>query len=408
MRNILCNILNPVSADRIEFLPRHVISIEQGIIQSIIPAEAQELTDVEDFSDCLALPGFIDLHVHLSQYRMRGLYEPALLPWLNKYVFPEEARSAETGYATDLAKQFYQALCQAGTTTSIIYTAPSEAACEAAFAVAEEIGIRAMIGMTMMDQNSPAGLVQSTTKSLDTSFALYERWHGKNPLLDYIFTPRFAPTCSMELMKEVSRFAYDHNSWIQTHLSENTDELAWVKDLFGLNSYTEVYEKAGLLTPHSIFGHAIHLTNIELSMLKANEAKLAHCPDSNFYLKSGEYPMQRILEAGIEFGLGSDVGAGTTLNMLHHAKMMNFRQSSLSVMPANALYHITLGSARLLGMESRIGSINAGKDADIVLLKPPVGYPISEQSLSQLVFFGNEFEVKHTMVAGRVVHNQTD
>lgn len=404
MRNILCNILNPVSPDRAEFLPKQIISIEDGIIKSITPADTADLAGVDDYSDYLALPGFIDLHVHLSQYRMRGLYEPSLLPWLNKYVFPEEARSAETTYATGLAKQFYKALGKAGTTMSVIYTAPSAAACEAAFTVAEEMGIRAMIGMTMMDQNSPAIVQQSTSDSLDTSFALYERWHGKSPLLDYIFTPRFAPTCSLQLMQEVSRFANRNNAWIQTHLSENKDELLWVKKLFGLDSYTQVYEKAGLITSRSIFGHAIHLADNELVMLSANHAKIAHCPDSNFYLKSGEYPMQRIVDAGIEFGLGSDVGAGTTLNMLHHAQMMNFRQSSLPVLPAIALYHITLGSAKLLGMDKRIGSLEPGKDADIVFVKPPDGYPISELSLSQLVFFGPEFEVKETLVAGRIVY----
>jgi guanine deaminase len=406
MRNILCNVLNPVSPDKAEFLPKQIISIDKGIIQSITPAGTTGLADIEDYSDCLALPGFIDLHVHLSQYRMRGLYEPSLLPWLNKYVFPEEARSAETTYATALAKQFYTALCKAGTTMSVIYTAPSAAACEAAFQVASEMGIRAMIGMTMMDQNSPASLLQSTASSLDTAIALFEKWHDNSPCLDYIFTPRFAPTCSMQLMQEVARFAKSHNAWVQTHLSENKDELLWVKEIFGLDSYTEVYEKAGILSPKSIFGHAIHLNDRELAVLKANNAKIAHCPDSNFYLKSGEYPLQRIMDAGIEFGLGSDVGAGTTLNMLYHAKMMNYRQSNLLVLPTNALYHITLGSAKLLGMEKQIGSLEAGKAADMVFLKPPDGYPISEQSLSQLIFFGSEFPVKQTLVAGRVLHSE--
>ncbi|MDD2228533.1 MAG: guanine deaminase [Candidatus Cloacimonetes bacterium] len=405
MRNILCNIISPLSAESYAYLPKHIISIEQGTIVSIRPAANDDKADYEDYSDYIALPGFIDLHVHLSQYQMRGMYEPALLPWLNKYVFPEEARSHDEAYASALAKRFFNALCRVGTTTSLIYTAPYETACNTAFKVAQDMGMRAMIGMTMMDMNSPKDLEQTTANSLETSFRLYEEWHGKSPLLDYLFAPRFAPTCSMQLMQEIGTFAKSHGAWIQTHLSENPDELQWVKELFGMESYTEVYEKAGLVTPRSIFGHSIHLSEKELSILKANDAKIAHCPDSNFFLKSGEYPMQRIREAGIAYGLGSDVGAGTTLNMLHHAKMMNYRQSAYSVLPANALYHITLGSAKLLGMDAHIGSLQTGKEADIVFLKPPVDYPVNEQSLSQLLFFGDEYQVIETLVAGRSVYH---
>jgi guanine deaminase len=393
-----------VSPDRADFLPLQIICLDGHKIKSLAPYEPAVHTNYENFSDCLALPGFIDLHVHLSQYRMRGLYEPALLPWLKHNVFPEEARSANDVYAKDLSNQFYQALCKAGTTTSVIYTAPFRQACDIAFQVAEEIGIRAKIGMTMMDQNSPVDLQQSTVSSLDSSFSLFETWHGKIALLDYIFTPRFAPTCSMDLMKQVGAYAAKHNAWIQTHLSENNDELTWVKDLFGLNSYTEVYEKAGLINPRSIFAHAIHLDDNELSILKANNAKIAHCPDSNFYLKSGEFPLAEIENHGIQYGLGSDVGAGTKLSMLYHAKMMNFRQSKVSVLPQSALYHLTLGSAKLLDMDTLVGSLEPGKDADIVILRPPDGYEINEQSISQLCFFGDEFSTQETIVAGKTLY----
>jgi guanine deaminase len=402
MRNILCNVINPISANEAAFLPRQIITIKDGVITSVRPDDGK--TTCEDYSDKIALPGFIDLHVHLSQYMMRGLYEPALLPWLNRHVFPEEARSADTKYAQNLAQLFFNALCSVGTTMSVIYTAPFPTACQTAFEQADAMGIRALIGMTMMDRNSPDKLLQNTNDSLQQSIELFYRWHGKNPMLDYIFTPRFAPTCSMELMQDVARFADNKNAWVQTHLSENTDELSWVKELFGLSSYTEVYQKAGLLRPKSIFGHAIHLSSQELVMLKEHDAKIAHCPDSNFYLKSGEYPLQQIVDAGISFGLGSDVGAGTSLNLLHHTKMMNFRQSSNAVLPANALYHITLGSAKLLGMDNSIGSIAKDKEADIVFLSPPPGYSIGEQSLSQLVFFGTEFRVTETLVAGHSLY----
>jgi guanine deaminase len=401
MKNILCNIVNPISPEEIQFLPKQVISIEESKISAITPlSEFQGRID-EDRSNEYALPGFIDLHTHLSQYYIRGLYEPALLPWLNKYVFPEEERSKNIEYAEKLSRDFFSAMLKAGTTTCVIYTAPFFSACDMAFEIAKETGIRALIGMTMMDMNCPENLQQNSHKTLEESILLYEKWHGKNAKLDYIFTPRFAPTCSLELMKEVAKYAIEHNAWIQTHLSENKEEIEMVKEIFGFKYYTEVYQKAGLLTQHSIFAHCIHLSDEEIKMLAENKCKIAHCPDSNFFLKSGEFPLQKIEEAGIEYGLGSDVGAGTSLNMLYHTKMMNYRQSDYPVLPAKALYHITLGSAKLLGVDKIIGSLEIGKEADIVFLKPPLNYPLKNNGISQLVFCGQEFSLTETLVAGR-------
>ena len=401
MKNILCNIVNPISPEEIQFLPKQVISIEESKISAITPlSEFQGRID-EDRSNEYALPGFIDLHTHLSQYYIRGLYEPALLPWLNKYVFPEEERSKNIEYAEKLSRDFFSAMLKTGTTTCVIYTAPFFSACDMAFEIAKETGIRALIGMTMMDMNCPENLPQNSHKTLEESILLYEKWHGKNAKLDYIFTPRFAPTCSLELMKEVAKYAIEHNAWIQTHLSENKEEIEMVKEIFGYKSYTEVYQKAGLLTQHSIFAHCIHLNDEEIKMLAENKCKIAHCPDSNFFLKSGEFPLQKIEEAGIEYGLGSDVGAGTSLNMLYHTKMMNYRQSDYPVLPAKALYHITLGSAKLLGVDKIIGSLEIGKEADIVFLKPPLNYPLKNNGISQLVFCGQEFSLTETLVAGR-------
>lgn len=401
MKNILCNIVNPISPDEIQFLPKQVISIEESKISAITPlSEFQGRID-EDRSNEYALPGFIDLHTHLSQYYIRGLYEPALLPWLNKYVFPEEERSKNIEYAEKLSRDFFSAMLKAGTTTCVIYTAPFFSACDMAFEIAQETGIRALIGMTMMDMNCPENLQQNSHKTLEESILLYEKWHGKNAKLDYIFTPRFAPTCSLELMKEVAKYAIEHNAWIQTHLSENKEEIEMVKEIFGFKNYTEVYQKAGLLTQHSIFAHCIHLSDEEIKMLAENKCKIAHCPDSNFFLKSGEFSLQKIEEAGIEYGLGSDVGAGTSLNMFYHTKIMNYRQSDYPVLPAKALYHITLGSAKLLGVDKIIGSLEIGKEADIVFLKPPLNYPLKNNGISQLVFCGQEFSLTQTLVAGR-------
>ncbi|MDP2173711.1 MAG: amidohydrolase family protein, partial [Candidatus Cloacimonadaceae bacterium] len=179
----------------------------------------------------------------------------------------------------------------------------------------------------------------------------------------------------------------------------------WVRDLFGLDSYTQVYKEMGLLGPRSILGHAIHLSANEIALLKDYDCKIAHCPDSNFYLKSGEFPYERIKGAGIEIGIGSDVGAGTTLNMLYHAKMANFRQSSYTITPERMLYHVTLGNAKILGLDNKIGMVEAGKQADIVLFKLPSEHEPNDAILSRLCFYGQEFSVVETRIAGKIVYS---
>jgi len=404
VRHIRTNAFNPVSAEQADYLPDIVITIDAGNILSI-KSFSEHDGSWEDYRECLCVPGLIDLHVHLSQYRIRGIYYPALLPWLQNNVFPEERKSQTRVFAEALSKDFYRALLAAGTTYSVIYTAPFRETADVAFEVAQELGIQAKIGMTMMDMNSPESLLQSTDYALHHSIELNEKYSSE--LLGYIFTPRFAPTCSETLMREVGAYASKHNAFIQTHLSENPDEIRWVQELFGKASYTQVYSDFGLLTPRTILGHAIHLNDKELSLLKGSCSAIAHCPDSNFYLKSGEYPLQRISEADIPFGLGSDVGAGTTLNMLYHAKQMNFRQSSQAVLPPEMLYRVTKANAQILNLDHLIGSIEAGMQADLLFFSPPQGFDIGHHSLSQLCFLSEDFTLKEVLVKGKAILTDT-
>lgn len=399
MRHLRSNAFNPVSSLKADYLPDVVISIDDGKILSIKEFN-QHQGSWEDYRDCIVTPGFIDLHVHLSQYRIRGIYYPALLPWLENTVFPEERRSQDPAFARALSRDFYHALLKRGTTFSVIYTAPFREAADAAFEIAEELGIQAKIGMTLMDMNSPDALLQSTDYALKHSIELSENW--RDEMLDYIFTPRFAPTCSESLMRELGAYAAKNGAFIQTHLSENPEEIRWVKKLFGCASYTQVYQDFGLLGAKTILGHAIHLSDEELKLLRDSGSNIAHCPDSNFYLKSGEYPLPRIADAGIPFGLGSDVGAGTTLNMLYHAKQMNFRQSSKPVLPEEMLFRITKANASILGLQHKIGAIAAGLQADLLFFKPPTGFEIGPQSLSQLCFLSEDFSLKEVLVKGQI------
>jgi guanine deaminase len=403
MRKIRTNVINPIDQDRAEFLPDHVLIWSSDRITALRPFDPRLDADAEDKHESLCLPGFIDLHVHLSQYRVRGLWEPDLLRWLDKFIFPEEARSHRPEYAKEVTRDFFHALFKAGTTTSVIYTAAYQHACETAFEAARQLGARALIGMTMMDANCPADLRQSADSALGESIRLFETHCNSKHMLKYIFTPRFALSCSPELMRKTGDFIRANNAWLQTHLSENPEEINEVQKLFPGKTYTEVYAELGLLSERTILAHAVHLSEYEIGLIATSGSSVAHCPDSNFFLKSGEFPYRDIADKGVKIGIGSDLAAGSTLNMLHHAKMANYRQSTYPLSPERLLWHITLGNARILQLDERIGSLDTGKDADLVFLNTPKDTLWNRDILSRLIFCPEEFPVVETVIAGKTV-----
>jgi len=403
MRKIRTNLLNPVAPTQTEYLENHLIAWDDDGIQSVRPYDPTLDKDAQDRTDLLCLPGNIDLHTHLSQHRIRGIYEPSLLDWLQTHVYPEEALFADPAYAEKLSADFFQALFAAGTTTGVIYTAPFRQACELAFSRAKLGGARAFIGMTLMDANSPENLMQSTDQAFRDSVELHEAHHGSSPLLEFIFTPRFALSCSPKLMSRLGRFVQENDAWLQTHLSENPREVSEVLKLFNAESYTQVYEDFGLLTPKSILAHAIHLSEREMELLAERRCKIAHCPDPNFFLKSGEMDWRSLEAKGVQIGLGSDVAAGSSLDMFYHAKMANYRQSAFSLGPELLFHTLTLGNARLLGLDARIGSLEAGKEADLCFRKLPNREIEPQNLLSALCFCSEEFPVVETVVASKTV-----
>jgi guanine deaminase len=403
MRKIRTNLLTPVSPTESKYLTDHTIIWNAEGIQDIRPFDPALDGDAENRIDFLCLPGNIDLHTHLSQHRIRGIYEPSLLDWLQNHVYPEEALFADAGFADTLSADFFQALFAAGTTTSVIYTAPFRQACELAFSNAKRCGARAFIGMTLMDANSPENLKQTTQQAFNDSVELYERHHGYNPLLDYIFTPRFALSCSPQLMSLLGKFIQENDAWLQTHLSENPREIREVLNLFGAGSYTQVYEDFGLLSSKSILAHAIHLSESEMELLAKRKCKIAHCPDSNFFLKSGEMDWLALEARGVQIGLGSDVAAGSSLDMLYHAKMANYRQSAFSLSPERLFHSLTLGNAHLLGLDHKIGSLEPGKEADLCFRSFPRREIKPEHLLSTLCFCSEELPVVETVIASKTV-----
>ena len=398
---IKTNILTPLSDKSLFYKANQYLTIDKSQIIEISSQPASE--DYLDYSNTVCFPGFIDLHVHLSQLRVRGKHARGLLQWLNNYIFTEEHKSADPQFASDLAGQFFATLSASGTTTAVVYVAPDPGACDIAFQKARAAELRIIMGQTLMDRNCPENLCRDTEQSLEEAITLYKKWNQATPLLEYVFTPRFAPVCSPELMKGIGEFAATNNAYIQTHLSENKQEIKWVQEVFpDSQNYTEVYEKYGILGEKTLLGHAIHLSDQELAMISQKKSKITHCPDSNFFLHSGTFPLQRVLDQEIDFGLGSDVGAGTSLYMPQIMKMFIYRQEGYHVSLAEALYYSTLGAAKVLEKEHLIGSIEKGKEADLVFIRLPKNIERnSDDILSYVIYLSTSADVAATYVAGK-------
>ena len=403
MIKIRTNLLNPISPDEVQLLKDHVLGYKDGIIKLLRPFDPEQDKDSEYALDSVIIPGLIDLHTHLSQYWVRASYQPSLLPWLNQHIFPAEAKSKDPDYAHSTSEAFFKALFASGTTTSVIYTAPFKKACEIALDTALHLGARALIGMTMMDANSPNYLIQKTAQALEDSFDLFERYNARDSRIGYIFSPRFALSCSADLMKQTADFAHRHDAYIQSHLSENKDEIARVKEIFGKPTYTQVYDDVGLLGPKTIMGHAIHLSEEEMDILVRTNTAIAHCPESNFFLKSGEFPFAALLEKNLRIGFASDVAAGNSLSMLQQAKLASYRQSSLSLSPQRLFWHLTLGAAEALGWQDRIGSLQVGKEADLCQIRLNAHHAADEHLLPKLIYLSEEFPVSRTIIHGNTV-----
>jgi guanine deaminase len=268
-----------------------------------------------DLRPAILLPGLVDLHVHLPQLPNAGLGGGLhLLDWLERYIFPLE-RAFDRATAERVAPAAFRALAKAGTTTVVAYGALWPDSLDACFAAAEAHGIRAVIGKVMMDRITydPAiAREQILETSLRQSMELCKRWHGRDRgRLRYAFTPRFAVSCTAEMLAASARAAAETGAYWQTHLAEDRGEIAEVGSLFpDAQDYLEVYEHAGGLGPRSILAHAIHLSEPAVERLAASGASVAHCPASNLFLGSGMMPLARYLAAGVRVGLGSDVAAG--------------------------------------------------------------------------------------------------
>ncbi|MDX1583774.1 MAG: guanine deaminase [Thermoanaerobaculia bacterium] len=380
--------------------------------------ERPESDEVADLSgDHLIVPGFVDTHLHAPQLEMIGSYGGHLLEWLNRYTFPTECRFADPEHARRVAKLLFDQLLRNGTTTALLFSTIHAEATVALFEEAKAVGYRAIIGKTMMDQNAPPELLEDPERSYRESREILEVWHGaEDQLLHYAVTPRFAPTSTPDLLEVAGRLVDEFpNVWVHSHVSENEAELEWVAELFpDARDYASVYEAFGLLTGRTVLAHGVHLSAAELELLEERGTALSHCPNSNLFLGSGLFPMRRIVDAGIRFGLGTDIGAGTTPSIVSAmADAYKIQQVlNVSLSPFHLWYLATLGGARALALDEVTGSLERGKDADFLVIDTRATPLLTlrtrraeslEDLLAGCIFLGDDRLVAKVWIRGREV-----
>jgi guanine deaminase len=326
-----------------------------------------------DYRGKLILPGFVDTHIHYAQTDIIASYGTQLLEWLERYTFPVEGRFGDPVHAREVAEFFVQELLRNGTTTAMVFATVHPESVDAIFDEARSRGMCIAAGKVLMDRNCPEFLRDTAESGYEQSAALIERWHGRDRLL-YAVTPRFAPTSTDRQLELAGRLLDEHPGVLmQSHVAENMDEVRWVAELFPWSrSYLDVYDKFGLLRRGAIYAHCIHLDAHDRRRMAASGAAMSFCATSNLFLGSGLFDLDAARSHDVAVGIGTDVGGGTSFSMLRTLsesyKVAQLARQRLS--PLAAFYLATLGGARALGLDDRIGNFAPGKAADFVVLDP--------------------------------------
>jgi len=377
-----------------------------------VRAQAGDGVPEIDHRPHLLLPGFIDTHIHFPQAQVIASWADQLLDWLNDYTFPAEQKFADKSHGARIAKGFYDALVSHGTTTAVAYCSSHPNSVDAYFEEAEKRGMLMVGGKTMMDRSAPDALCDTAQSSYDDSKALLEKWHGRGRA-HYAITPRFAITSTAAQLEAAGTLLREHpECHLQTHINENHNEIALTKELYpDAADYLGVYEDFGLLGPRTLLGHCIHMNDRELGVMKETGAIAVFCPTSNLFLGSGLFDKKRLETAGIRTAIATDVGGGTNYSMLRTLdegyKVLQLQRQRLH--PLQTFYWATKGNAEALSLADRIGTLEAGTDADVVVLDARATQPMAlrmetVETLSEELFLlqtlGDDRSVVETYVAG--------
>lgn len=403
---------------------RGAVLIEDGLIAATGPADALRRAHpeaaVRDYGDGLILPGFVDAHVHYPQTAIIASWGKRLIDWLNTYTFPEEMRFGDPDHARAIAGRYLDLVLAQGTTTVASYCTIHPESVDAFFEAAAARGMRVAGGKTCMDRNAPERLRDTARSAYDDSKALVGRWHGRGRAT-YAITPRFAPTSTAAQLEAMGALWAEHpDCLMQTHLSEQTEECAWVAELFPeAADYLDVYERFGLVGPGAVFGHCIHLSERERDRLGETDSALVHCPTSNTFIGSGLFDMDGLSRSGHRIGLATDTGGGSSFSMLRTMaaayEVAQLRGRALH--PAELIWLATTGSARALRMDDRIGTLAPGREADLVVLDLASTQAIAQraarandiwEAIFPTIMMGDDRAIRATFVQGREVSRPDD
>ena len=403
-----------------------IVAIAQGRIVAAGPANVVRRTlppgtRVETLPPAsLMLPGFVDAHVHYPQLPVTGSHGTQLLDWLERYTFPAEAGFADARLARRVARDYLDENLRQGITTAAVFCTVHAGSVDALMREAAARSLRLVAGKVLMDRHAPRALRDTARRGYDESKALIERWHGRGRL-GYAITPRFAVTSSPAQLEAAGTLWREHpGCWVQSHLSENAGEIAWVRKLFPRQrDYVDVYARFGLLGRRAIYGHGLHLAEREWRALAATGTARAHCPTSNLFLGSGLFSWPRAKRPGrpVAVALGTDVGGGTTLSILRTlGEAYKVAQlAGWSMPPAHAFWLATQGGARALDLDVHIGNLVPGAEADLVVLDcastPFIAQRMAHaRDIDELLFvqmtLGDDRAIRQTWVAGRKVHDR--
>ena len=362
-------------------------------------------------------PGFVDMHIHYPQTDVIGAPAAGLLPWLENYTFPHEKRFSSPDYAAEVAQFFVAELLRNGVTTPLTFATSHPESVHALFTEAQRHNLRLITGKVLQDRNSPDGVRDETEQSLIDTERLIQQWHGKGRL-GYAITPRFAPTSTDAQLKGAGELAAKYpDVWIQSHVSENKDEVAWARELFPASaSYLGVYADFGLLRQRAIYAHCIHFDDSDRALMRESGAATAVSPTSNLFLGSGFFDYEGADRIGHRYGLASDVGGGTSFSPFHTMLAAYYvgregqTKPGLSLNPQALWWQHTAGAAAALGLEGVIGNLAVGCEADFVVLNPQATPLLARKtakanSLDELLFamivLGDDRLVERTVIAAQ-------
>jgi guanine deaminase len=412
------NIIFTKTFGKFEVFENGYIVVEGKCVKGVYNHLPEEFSKIKiiDYGNAIIIPGFVDLHLHASQYGNLGLgLDKELMPWLQAYTFPEEAKYSDINYAKKVYSALIRELWRFGTTRSCVFATLHKDSTKLLMDLFAESGLSAYVGKVNMDRNSPEYLVETTEDSIHDTEEIVKEYSKKYELVKPIITPRFVPSCSMELLKGLGNLALKYNLPVQSHLCENHGEISFVKELQPESkNYASVYDSAGLLGDvPTIMAHCVLVDEDEIELMERKNVFIAHCPNSNSNLSSGIAPIRRLIKKGISVGLASDISAGHSLSIMDgivnsaqaaNLKCLESGKVDMAFSTAELFYLATKGGGKFFG---KVGSFEDGYEFDALVIDDstlPTFKTLSiEERLQKFIYIGDDRNIKERYVAGKKI-----